>query len=121
MFEFGFWEIIVIAVVALFVIGPERLPAVARTLGVWFGRMRGYMNSVQADFKHEIAKADELRRMAESESKIAELHERMMKEVVDGRVPRSAQQSAVAEEKPEVLPVTEQPAVQTEKDGLPSK
>ncbi len=49
MFDIGFSEIIVIAVVALIVIGPERLPKVARTLGHMFGRLQRYVNDVKAD------------------------------------------------------------------------
>ena len=49
MFDVGFSEIVVIAVVALIVIGPERLPKVARTLGHLFGRMQRYVNDVKAD------------------------------------------------------------------------
>ena len=50
MFEWGFWELVVIAVVALIVIGPERLPKVARLAGHWLGRARRTLASV----KHEI-------------------------------------------------------------------
>jgi sec-independent protein translocase protein TatB len=54
MFDIGFTEMLVIAVVALIVIGPERLPRVARTLGHLFGRMQRYVNDVKADINREI-------------------------------------------------------------------
>ena len=61
MFDIGFSELMVIAVVALVVIGPERLPAVARTLGHLFGRLQRYVNDVKADISREI-ELDELRK-----------------------------------------------------------
>ncbi len=60
MFDVGFSEILVIALVALLVIGPERLPKVARTLGHLFGRMQRYVNNVKADISREM-ELDELR------------------------------------------------------------
>jgi sec-independent protein translocase protein TatB len=60
MFDIGFSEIVVIAVVALVVIGPERLPKTARTLGLLFGRLQRYVNDVKADISREI-QLDELR------------------------------------------------------------
>lgn len=65
MFDVGFSEIIVIAVVALIVIGPERLPKVARTLGHLFGRMQRYVNDVKADISREM-QLDELRKLQNS-------------------------------------------------------
>ncbi len=54
MFDIGFSEIVVIGVVALVVIGPERLPKATRTLGVLYGRLRRYVNDVQADISREM-------------------------------------------------------------------
>ena len=54
MFDVGFTELMVIAVVALIVNGPERLPRVARTLGHLFGRLQRYVNDVKADIIREI-------------------------------------------------------------------
>ena len=54
MFDVGFSEIVVIAVVALIVIGPERLPRAARMLGHLFGRLQRYVNEVKADINREI-------------------------------------------------------------------
>ncbi len=74
MFDIGFWELTVIAVVALIVIGPERLPTVARTVGLWVGRMRGFVLSVKADIDQEL-RAEELKRIMEQQAKSAGLHE----------------------------------------------
>ena len=62
MFDIGFSELLVIAVVALIVIGPERLPKVARTLGHLFGRMQRYVNDVKADISREM-ELDELKKL----------------------------------------------------------
>lgn len=62
MFDVGFSELLVIGVVALIVIGPERLPKVARTLGHLFGRMQRYVNDVKADIAREI-ELDELKKL----------------------------------------------------------
>ena len=65
MFDVGFSEIVVIAIVALIVIGPERLPKVARTLGHLFGRMQRYVNDVKADISREM-ELEELRKLQAS-------------------------------------------------------
>lgn len=62
MFDVSFGEILIIAVVALVVIGPEKLPKVARTLGLLAGRMQRYVSTVKGDIEREL-KADELRRI----------------------------------------------------------
>ena len=58
MFDIGFSEMVVCAVVALVVIGPERLPRVARTLGVLFGRLQRYVAQVKSDINREMDMAD---------------------------------------------------------------
>ena len=62
MFDIGFSELIVIAVVALIVIGPERLPGVARTVGHLLGRLQRYVNDVKSDINREI-QIEELKKM----------------------------------------------------------
>ena len=58
MFDVGFSEMVVIGVVALVVLGPERLPKVARTLGVLFGRMQRYVAQVKSDINREMELAE---------------------------------------------------------------
>jgi sec-independent protein translocase protein TatB len=65
MFDIGFSELMVIAVIALVVIGPERLPRVARTLGHLAGRLQRYVSDVKADINREV-ELDELRKMRDS-------------------------------------------------------
>jgi sec-independent protein translocase protein TatB len=71
MFDIGFSELLVIAVVALIVIGPERLPRVARTVGLLTGRMRRYVGDIKADINREI-QLEELKRLQQ------EVHDRVM-------------------------------------------
>ena len=54
MFDIGFSELMVIGLVALIVIGPERLPRVARTLGHLAGRLQRYVAAVKADINREV-------------------------------------------------------------------
>ena len=64
MFDIGFSELVVVGVVALIVIGPERLPKVARTAGHLLGRFQRYAASVKSDISREM-QMDELRKVGE--------------------------------------------------------
>lgn len=85
MFDIGFLEIGLIFVVALLVIGPERLPALARNVGYWIGKARKFVSSVQDDFQREVVKADELKNLLEEQSKIKDVHEILEKTVDESR------------------------------------
>ena len=61
MFDIGFSELVVIALVALVVLGPERLSRAARLAGLWVRRARAHWYAVKSDLEQELA-ADELRR-----------------------------------------------------------
>lgn len=74
MFDVAFSELLLAALVALLVIGPERLPRVARTIGLWTGRARRFVNQVKEDIDREI-KAEELKRIMEEQAKSSGLHE----------------------------------------------
>ena len=65
MFDISFMELLVISVVALIVIGPERLPTVARTLGHLYGRCRNFAYSVKIDIHNEM-RMEELKKMQSS-------------------------------------------------------
>ncbi len=65
MFDISFMEILVISIVALIVIGPERLPTVARTLGHLYGRCRNFVYSVRTDIHNEM-RMEELKKMHSS-------------------------------------------------------
>ena len=60
MFDIGFWELLLIGVVALLVVGPERLPKFARVTGLWIGRAQAAIRSVKNDISSEL-RAEELK------------------------------------------------------------
>jgi len=66
MFDMGFIEILLIGIVALVVIGPERLPSVARTAGTYLARIRRFVNNVKSDVEQEL-RTDELQKMLQSQ------------------------------------------------------
>lgn len=98
MFDIGFWELGLIAVVGLLVIGPERLPDVARTIGKWVGSARRLINSVQAEINTEVNKADELKRLLEEQSEIKSVHE-----ILETTVTGEENRKPVPRAKPEYL------------------
>lgn len=65
MFDIGFWEIIVISVLGLLVLGPERLPVAIRTVSSWVKTIKGAANSVKEELSHEL--------------KIQEMHDNLKK------------------------------------------
>ena len=79
MFDVGFSEILLIAVVALIVIGPERLPKVARTLGHLFGRLQRYVAEVKADIDREM-QMEELKKLQASMHEAARSVEKSVSE-----------------------------------------
>ncbi len=76
MFDIGFLELTVIAVVGLIVIGPERLPEVARTVGKWVGRFRRFVSNVKSDIDREL-RQEELRKALERDAGLDELKQIM--------------------------------------------
>ncbi len=75
MFDFGFWELAIVMVVALLVVGPERLPALAGQIGRWVGKAKRMIESVRSDIESEI-KAAELKEILEKQqNEIGELKE----------------------------------------------
>ncbi len=76
MFDIGFWELSIIAIVGLLVIGPDKLPEVARTVGKWVGRTRRFVTQVKDDIDREL-KQDELRKALEEDVGLDEIKEIM--------------------------------------------
>lgn len=72
MFDVGFWELTIIAIVGLLVIGPDKLPGVARTVGMWVGRARRFVGQVKDDIDREL-KQDELRKALEQDAGLDEI------------------------------------------------
>ncbi|MCU7815137.1 MAG: Sec-independent protein translocase protein TatB [Candidatus Thiodiazotropha sp. (ex Lucinoma kastoroae)] len=82
MFDIGFWELTIIALVALIVIGPERLPKVARTAGLWLGRGRRFIANVKADIDKEI-KVEALKEVIEKQATLANPVHEILEETRD--------------------------------------
>ncbi|HNF66389.1 Sec-independent protein translocase protein TatB [Plasticicumulans sp.] len=79
MFEIGFWELVLIGVVALVVIGPERLPGVARTVGRWVGRARQIVSTVRSEVERELQIEEMKRTIAEHDTaeQFRQLHDQI--------------------------------------------
>jgi sec-independent protein translocase protein TatB len=73
MFDIGFSELIMVGLVSLLVIGPERLPKVARLAGFWIGKARTMVASVKAEIKQEL-QAEELRQIFKEQADLQEFH-----------------------------------------------
>ncbi|PYC21913.1 twin-arginine translocase subunit TatB [Aquipseudomonas alcaligenes] len=84
MFDVGFSELLLVGLIALLVLGPERLPVAARMAGLWIGRLKRSFNSLKTEVEREIG-ADEIRRQLHNEH-ILEL-EREMKQSVQPPAP----------------------------------
>jgi len=74
MFDVGFLELMLVGIVALLVIGPERLPKLARTAGMLLGKGRRFVSSVKADIEQEL-KTEELNRILDQQKSSNPLHE----------------------------------------------
>ena len=81
MFDFGFSELVVIGVVMLIVVGPERLPKVARTAGHLLGRLQRYVSDVKSDIQREM-QLEELKKLQEQVKEQAHEMESSVREQV---------------------------------------
>lgn len=79
MFDIGFWELVIIGLVALVVVGPERLPKLAYTAGKWLGKGRAMIHSIKAEIDREIH-AEELKRIVEEQKKLTNPLEEIIEE-----------------------------------------
>ena len=88
MFDFSFSELMLIMVVALIVIGPERLPKVARTMGHLWGRAQRYVNGVKADIERDMAVEEyrQLQQKIQAEAGALEQSVRQVKQTADQQV-----------------------------------
>ena len=127
MFDIGFSELVVIAVVALIVIGPERLPKAARTMGHLFGRLQRYVNDVKSDINREM-ELDELRKLQQEVKSAAqgfqESVEGAARDVETGARDVEAQLNAAAADAPappvqDIPPLAEPPGDPPRQAALP--
>ncbi|WP_295873995.1 Sec-independent protein translocase protein TatB [uncultured Zhongshania sp.] len=94
MFDIGFAELLVIAVLGLLILGPERLPGAIRTTSLWIGRLRRSFNNIRSEIEKEVG-ADEIRRQLHNESILASLKE--TKNTVKNEIQNAEQQLSEAE------------------------
>ena len=122
MFDIGFSELVVIALVALIVIGPERLPKVARTLGHLLGRMQRYVNDVKSDISREM-ELDELRKLQSTVEEAARSIEQSVHQEVStaesqlNNITASATELAPASAAAQAVPTP--PIIETAPPGIP--
>ena len=81
MFDIGFSELLIIAVLTLIVMGPERLPETVRTITLWFGRLRQFLSAARTEIEDEVG-VDEIRRQLHNEQLMRDL-DKARQEVVD--------------------------------------
>ena len=77
MFDIGFWEITLIAVIALIVVGPERFPELVRNVGRWIGQFRRIVGSVKTELEREVDKAEQLKALMNEQVDIVKHHEQL--------------------------------------------
>ena len=120
MFDISFSEVLVIAAVALIVIGPERLPKVARTLGHLFGRAQRYVNDVKSDIQREI-ELDELKKWKASVEETGRSIENSIHTEVDKfRETVEAGAEASAMSPPTTTPSMAEPSPPQQKNSSPT-
>lgn len=109
MFDISFGELMVIGVVALVVIGPEKLPKVARTVGALVGRAQRYVNNVKADIHREVNLSDLKQVQSDLTSAAEHFQQSMQKEITEAQqsvaqVATEAQHAVTAPSAPPVTP-----------------
>ena len=121
MFDVGFWEIFLIMVLALVVIGPERLPGAARTVGLWVGKTRRYIEGVKSDVEDEFDISEFKRIIHNQEIQLNELKDKISEPVKmgsDENVESEKQTHSIEEETPSI---EEPPEPRAYKETLASK
>ena len=73
MFDFGFWELAIVLVVALLVVGPDKLPILAAKVGRWVGKAKRMVQSVRSDIESEIRSAELKEMLQKQQNEISEL------------------------------------------------
>ena len=112
MFDIGFTELLLVGLVGLIVLGPERLPGAVRTAGLWIGRAKRSFSNIKAEVEREIG-ADEIRRQLHNEH-ILEL-EREMKQSI---MPSSPNPSSASSKPPSTSVPSDNPPASNPPAGV---
>ncbi|WP_136069024.1 Sec-independent protein translocase protein TatB [Modicisalibacter radicis] len=130
MFDVGFLELMLIGVVGLLVLGPERLPKAARTAGLWIGKAKRTVANMQREINAQL-EAEELRqKVAEQEQKLNAGFDKARREIEGSGEPRrpdggrsdvdeARQQAAHEPVEPATTPVDDPPTTAADKDSTP--
>ncbi|RIA34737.1 sec-independent protein translocase protein TatB [Ectopseudomonas oleovorans] len=127
MFGISFSELLLVALIALLVLGPERLPGAARTAGLWIGRIKRSFNAIKTEVEREIG-ADEIRRQLHNEQILqleremqATKNDLMGQKPADSEQPATAQVQAAAQlpAEPQPAPSQQQPTTASSQDNTP--
>ncbi|MGE8503318.1 MAG: Sec-independent protein translocase protein TatB [Pseudomonas sp.] len=127
MFGISFSELLLVALIALLVLGPERLPGAARTAGLWIGRIKRSFNAIKTEVEREIG-ADEIRRQLHNEQILqleremqATKNDLMGQKPADSEQPATAQVQAAAQPpaEPQPAPSQQQPTTASSQDNTP--
>ena len=70
MFDFGFWEIAIVGIITLIVVGPEKMPSLARKAGLYFGKLNRFFIKVKSDINEELRMDEIKEQMSMDEEKI---------------------------------------------------
>lgn len=102
MFDIGIWELALIGLLALIILGPKRLPEVARTAGRWAGRVRQFVASVKEDFDQELRTEElaELRKLHHELNETRQLIQRSSSEAFEGLQGLDSDSQATDSDKP---------------------
>jgi len=103
VFDIGFSELLLIGVVGLLVLGPERLPGAVRTATLWIGRIRRQFHEIKAEVEREIG-ADEIRAQLRNEAIMDELRQSREALESSAREIRASIEPPAPERKPEAVP-----------------
>jgi len=83
MFDIGFFELIIIGILALLVLGPERLPTAARTAGVWIGRIKQSFGAIQQEVNQQLHMEDMQRQLEENRRKLEDTLRQQEQSIMD--------------------------------------
>jgi sec-independent protein translocase protein TatB len=95
MFDIGFPELLLLSIVALIVLGPERMPEAVRTLGLWLGRLRRNFARIKAEVEREVG-MDDVRRQLHNEAVLEEI--RRLEQDVKGRSTSPAESARTSDD-----------------------